>query len=98
FVLMETPMLVIRKGRSVGQSFSLNRVYAVSIGRSRVNESKLDDVTVSGQHCRIIPENAHHVLYELGSTTGTFVDDRRVSKTILKEGDIIKVGETPFLF
>ena len=99
FVLMETPMLVIRKGRNIGQSFSLNRVYPVSIGRSRVNEIKLEDVTISGQHCRIIPENGKHVLYDLGSTNGTFVNEKRVNnRTTLTEGDIIKVGETQFLF
>lgn len=98
FVLMETPLLVIRKGVNIGRSFSLNRVYPVSIGRSRVNEIKVEDVTVSSQHCKIIPENGRHVLYDLESTNGTFVNDKRVAKVVLSEGDIIKVGETQFLF
>ena len=98
FVLMATPMLVIRKGKNIGESFSLNCVYPVSIGRSRVNEIRLEDVSVSGQHCRIIPENNGHVLYDLGSTNGTFVNDKKANRAILKEGDIIKVGETQFLY
>jgi hypothetical protein len=98
YVLMETPMLIIRKGPNIGKSFSLNRVYPVSIGRSRVNEIKLEDTTVSGQHCRIIPENNRHVIYDLESTNGTFVNEKRVSKLVLSEGDIIKVGETQFLY
>lgn len=98
FVLMETPMLVVRKGKSLGQSFALNRAFPVSIGRSRVNEIHLDDVTVSGQHCRIVPEVGRHVLYDLGSTNGTLVNDKKISKAVLKEGDIIKVGETQFLY
>jgi hypothetical protein len=98
FVLMETPMLVIQKGKNTGHSFSLNRAFPVSIGRSRVNEIHLDDVTVSGQHCRIIPEKGKHVLYDLGSTNGTFVNDKKVQKAVLSQGDIIKVGETYFLY
>lgn len=98
FVLMESPILVIRKGINIGKSFSLNRVYPISIGRSRVNEIKVEDVTVSSQHCKIIPENGKHVLYDLQSTNGTFVNDKRVAKVVLSEGDIIKVGETQFLF
>lgn len=98
FVLMATPVLVIRKGPSIGKSFSLNRVYPVSIGRSRVNEIKIEDVAVSGQHCKIIPENGRHVLYDLGSTNGTYVNEKRVNKLALNEGDIIKVGETQFLY
>lgn len=98
FVLMETPVLVIRKGKNVGQSFSLNPIYPVSIGRSRVNEIRLDDAAVSGQHCRILPENGKHVLYDLSSTNGTFVNDKKVTKENLKEGDVVRIGETQFLY
>jgi pSer/pThr/pTyr-binding forkhead associated (FHA) protein len=98
FVLMETPMLIVRKGRNLGETHALNRAFPVSIGRSRVCEIRLDDITISGQHCRIIPENGKHVLYDLGSTNGTFLNEKRISKVILKEGDIIKVGETQFLY
>ena len=98
FVLMETPMLVVRKGKNLGQTFSLNRAFPVSIGRSRVNEIRLDDITISGQHCRIIPENGKHVLYDLNSTNGTFLNDKKVTRSALKEGDTIRVGETQFLY
>ncbi len=98
FVLMETPMLVIRKGKNLGQTFSLNRAFPVSIGRSRVNEIRLDDITISGQHSRIIPENGRHVLYDLNSTNGTFLNEKKVTRAILKEGDVIRVGETHFLY
>lgn len=98
FVLMETPMLVIRKGKNLGQTFSLNRAFPVSIGRSRVNEIRLDDITISGQHCRIIPENGRHVLYDLNSTNGTFLNEKKVTRAILKEGDVVRVGETHFLY
>lgn len=98
YVLMETPVLVVRKGKNIGQSYSLNRLYPVSIGRSRVNEIRLEDAAVSGQHCRIIPENGKHVLYDLSSTNGTFLNDKKVSKEGLKEGDVIRIGETQFLY
>ena len=98
FVLMETPMLVVRKGKNLGQTFSLNRAFPVSIGRSRVNEIRLDDISISGQHCRIIPENGKHVLYDLNSTNGTFLNDKKVNRCVLTEGDTIRVGETQFLY
>jgi FHA domain-containing protein/von Willebrand factor type A domain-containing protein len=98
FVLMETPMLVVRKGKNLGQSFSLNRSFPVSIGRSRVNEIRLDDITISAQHCRIIPENGRHILCDLNSTNGTFLNEKKVSRQLLNEGDTIRVGETQFLY
>lgn len=98
FVLMDKPLLVVRKGKNIGQTFTLNRSVPISIGRSRVCEIKLEDTTVSGQHCRIIPENGKHFLYDLRSTNGTFVNEKKVRKVELKEGDVIKVGETHFLY
>ena len=98
FVLMETPLLVVQKGKDTGQGFSLNRSFPVSIGRSRVNEILIDDVSVSGQHCRIIPENGKHVLYDLSSTNGTFVNEKKIRRAVLQPGDVIKVGETLFLY
>jgi FHA domain/von Willebrand factor type A domain len=98
FVLMDKPLLVVKKGKNIGQAFTLNRSVPISIGRSRVCEIKLEDTTVSGQHCRIIPENGKHFLYDLRSTNGTFVNEKKVRKVELKEGDVIKVGETHFLY
>lgn len=98
FVLMDKPLLVVRKGKNIGQTFTLNRSVPISIGRSRVCEIKLEDTTVSGQHCRIIPESGKHFLYDLRSTNGTFVNEKKVRKVELKEGDVIKVGETHFLY
>jgi hypothetical protein len=98
FVLMDKPLLIIRKGKNLGQAFTLDRSVPVSIGRSRVCEIRLEDTTVSGQHCRIISEDGKHYLYDLRSTNGTYVNDKKVRKVELKEGDIIKVGETYFLY
>ncbi len=98
FVLMDKPLLIVRKGKNLGQAFTLDRSIPISIGRSRVCEIRLEDVTVSGQHCRIISEEGKHYLYDLRSTNGTFVNDKKVRKVELKEGDIIKVGETYFLY
>jgi hypothetical protein len=98
FVLMDKPLLIVRKGKNLGQAFTLDRSVPISIGRSRVCEIRLEDVTVSGQHCRIISEDGKHYLYDLRSTNGTFVNDKKVRKVELKEGDIIKVGETYFLY
>jgi pSer/pThr/pTyr-binding forkhead associated (FHA) protein len=38
------------------------------------------------------------VIHDLKSTNGTFVNDRRVTRHPLVEGDVVRVGETIFLF
>ena len=58
----------------------------------------VDDVSVSSEHCRIRPEDGRFVLHDLKSTNGTFVNERRVTRHVLAEGDVIKIGETSLQF
>ena len=98
YFLVQTPVLVVTKGNNIGESYQLSKESPVSIGRSRLNEIRPDDGSISAQHCRIIPENGEYVLYDLGSTNGTSVNNIMVNKAVLEEGDTIKVGATILLF
>ena len=96
--LRERPVLSITSGPGAGGLFELSRASALSIGRARANDIVLDDVSISGQHCRIRPEDGGFVLHDLKSTNGTFVNDRRVNRHILSDGDRVQVGETVMQF
>jgi FHA domain-containing protein/von Willebrand factor type A domain-containing protein len=96
--LRERPVLTITRGPGVGQVFELGNQAAVSIGRAKANEIVVDDVSVSSEHCRIRPEDGHFVLHDLKSTNGTFVNERRITRHVLAEGDVMKIGETSLLF
>ena len=96
--LRERPVLTITRGPGVGQVFELGTESALSIGRAKANEVVVNDVSVSSEHCRIRPEDGHFVLHDLKSTNGTFVNERRVTRHVLSEGDVVKIGETSLLF
>jgi len=96
--LRERPVLTITRGPGIGQVFDLGNQAATSIGRAKANEVVVDDVSVSSEHCRIRPEDGHYVLHDLKSTNGTFVNERRVARHVLTEGDVVKIGETSLLF
>jgi hypothetical protein len=96
--LRERPVLTITRGPGTGQVFDVRNQAATSIGRAKANEVVIDDVSVSSEHCRIRPEDGHFVLHDLKSTNGTFVNERRVTRHVLVEGDILKIGETSLLF
>jgi hypothetical protein len=96
--LRENPVLVITKGAGVGQSFPVRLESVTSLGRAKLNDVVLADVAVSSQHSRIRPEEGRFVLHDLRSTNGTFVNERRVSRYALNEGDTIKIGETLLQF
>ncbi|MEM1022716.1 MAG: FHA domain-containing protein [Myxococcota bacterium] len=65
-----------------------------TLGRSSDCDIQVDDGRASSAHARILRGNGHHVLLDLGSTNGTFVNSRRIEEVILQPGDVIQLGET----
>ena len=79
-------------GKKVG-SFRL--ADAVSIGRSERSTIKLDDSYVSQSHARLYARDGAWFVEDLGSTNGTFVNDRRVASPVqVRAGDVVRVGKT----
>jgi hypothetical protein len=98
-VLRERPVLSVTRGPGMGLVYEVKTAGPTSLGRAKVNDIVLnEDVAVSSEHCRIRPEDGAFVLHDLKSTNGTFVNDKRVSRQPLTEGDTIQVGETYLQF
>lgn len=68
----------------------------VSIGRDPLSDLHLDterDLDVSARHAEISVRDGHHVLRDVGSTNGTFVNGvRLVAPRELRDGDVIMLG------
>jgi hypothetical protein len=97
-VLEAEPTLTIEGGPREGASFHLKPLGATSLGRAAANDIVLEDLAVSGEHSRIRAEEDGYVLHDLQSTNGCFVNDRRVTRVALREGDVIQLGETRLRF
>lgn len=98
-VLRERPVLSVTRGPGMGLVYEVKTSAPTSLGRAKVNDIVLNaDVAVSSEHCRIRPEEGKFVLHDLKSTNGTFVNDRKVTRQPLAEGDTIQVGETYLQF
>ncbi|MBI2266963.1 MAG: FHA domain-containing protein [Armatimonadetes bacterium] len=67
-----------------------------NIGRDEQNEVSLPtDRYVSRRHAVVRREEGQYVLEDLGSTNGSFVDDRRVTGLIsISNGQVFKIGRT----
>ena len=72
----------------------------VVVGRSRECDVRVDDGNVSRRHCEVAQESpTAWVVADLGSTNGTEVNGRKVSRrTRLDDGDRITVGGTELVF
>ncbi len=62
------------------------------IGRHSETDLPIDDPEISRRHCRIFLRNQSWFIEDLRSTNGVFVNDQRISKTSLKQGDVLKLG------
>jgi len=65
-----------------------------TLGRKQGNDIVLDTMVVSGNHCAFeLVGVADVFLQDLGSTNGTYVNDRMVKeRTRLHDGDVIAIG------
>jgi len=75
------------------------------IGRAQDNEIILQDETVSGYHALITirprardEKNNEYIIEDLNSTNKTYVNNKEISQHSLKEGDIIRIGNTRLKF
>jgi pSer/pThr/pTyr-binding forkhead associated (FHA) protein len=65
----------------------------VSIGRSPDNDLPVDNLAVSNHHARVYYEAGRLVVEDLDSLNGTFVNDLRVERATLHDGDSIWIGK-----
>jgi sigma-B regulation protein RsbU (phosphoserine phosphatase) len=88
--------LVAVDGELVGRRFVLDAPCLV--GRGPYNHVVLDDTRVSRQHAKVSPEPGGHVVYDLNSANGTFVNDVQVKRQKLSPDDVVRFGPFSFKF
>jgi pSer/pThr/pTyr-binding forkhead associated (FHA) protein len=67
----------------------------MQIGRAEACHVKLDDTYVSQFHARVFGKDGAWCVEDLGSTNGTFLNDRKVTAPeVLRAGDRIRMGKT----
>jgi pSer/pThr/pTyr-binding forkhead associated (FHA) protein len=70
-----------------------------TIGRSPENGIPMvNDNTISRRHAHISEEAGQHVLYDDGSSNGTFVNNVRVTVQALAPGDVVQLGASKFRY
>jgi protease PrsW len=76
----------------------LNRAQ-ILVGRTLNNDFVVEHPSVSKQHARIAAENGHHVITDLGSSNGTFINGQRITQaTALTDGCEVRFGRARFVY
>ena len=64
----------------------------LGVGRDPTNQIVVDDPSVSREHAAIVAVGNDHILEDLASANGTFVNGKRVARRILQHGDVVGFG------
>jgi len=69
-----------------------------SIGRNLENDLVLNDPTVSRFHAEIRYNESQFLLVDKNSSTGTFLNNKKITISQLFAGDILQIAHTPIMF
>ncbi len=91
------PRLRRISGESAEDQIELKN-FPFTIGRDQLCDLCLTSSYVSRRHARIEKQGKDYYLIDLDSTSGTYVNGRKIKSHILDNGDIIEVGDISFRF
>lgn len=70
----------------------------VRLGRQLDNDIVFNEEFVSRFHAEIRLEEGKYVLYDNASTSGTFVNSRKIDRCVLNSGDLISLASIQIMF
>jgi pSer/pThr/pTyr-binding forkhead associated (FHA) protein len=90
------PRLVVESSGALEVGRVIPLEGGMTIGRSEAAGIRLEgDQFASHMHARIMRRGAYHFVEDLGSTNGTFLNDRRIERDAqLKVRDELRIGQT----
>jgi serine/threonine-protein kinase len=81
--------------RDTGKKIRIFRAASL-LGRSSDCDIVVRAADVSKQHCRILIDEDRLTIEDLGSANGTFVNDERIRRANLENGDVIRIADHEF--
>ena len=84
-------MLLRMDGVGAGQVVSVEQT-PYTIGRHATNRLPIDDDSISRFHARFVCEDGEYYVEDLGSRNGTFIQGKRVTRSVIKDDDWVQLG------
>lgn len=69
------------------------KVEKTTIGRVEDNSFQIAEPSVSSHHCEVLLRGDEVVIKDLNSTNGTFINDEKITESVLKPGQTLRLGQ-----
>lgn len=89
--------LVSAEGTDKGKDYRITKE-KTTIGKSEASDIMIRSDFISRNHAILFHEKDKFILNDLESTNHTFVNDKKISRRVLKDNDLIKFGDALFKF
>ena len=70
----------------------------MKIGRKPGCEIMIDNLAISGEHANIFTVGEDSFIQDMGSTNGTFINNKKITKHHLKNGDSVVIGKHTLVY
>ncbi len=90
-------LVLLDENRKFLEEYELTEL-ETSIGRDDINNISIDHPSISRVHCFINRKDEYYEIVDNDSTNGVLVNDKKVKKALLKNGDIVKLGDKEFVY
>ena len=91
--LPENAFLIIEGTKAVPLNQSV-----ITVGRHHDNMVVIDDPRVSRHHMELRAIQGRFILFDLGSSGGTYINGQRTSQTVVYPGDVISLAGVNITF
>jgi pSer/pThr/pTyr-binding forkhead associated (FHA) protein len=86
------PKLVVLSAGMTGRTQEL-KVDKTTIGRVEDNMFQIAEASVSSHHCEVLLRGKEVVVRDLNSTNGTYINGEKVTESVMKPGQILRLGQ-----
>src|SRR5437660_11770542 len=84
--------LVLLSAGMTGRTHEL-KVDKTTIGRVEDNTFQIAEPSVSSHHCEVLLRGSDVVVKDLNSTNGSYINGEKVNESVLKPGQILRLGQ-----
>ena len=84
--------LVVLSAGMTGRTHEL-KVEKTTIGRVEDNTFQIAEPSVSSHHCELVLKGNDVLVKDLNSTNGTFINGEKVTESVLKTGQVLRLGQ-----